>query len=92
MSANAMIALPEPLFEKVAQRANTAGLSAEQWIEFAVSERLRLEEATSEFFSTRAANASGRSLREILKNVGNNPPMPATNSKFSLRQRPTRSL
>ncbi len=74
MSANAIIALPEPLFEKVVQRATTAGLSAELWIEFAVSERIRLEEATSDFFTTRAAHASGRSLREILKNVGNNPP------------------
>ncbi len=74
MSSNAMIALPEPLVERVAKRANTAGLSAEQWIEFAVTERVRLEEKTSDFFAARASLASGRSIREILKNVGDHPP------------------
>jgi acyl-CoA hydrolase len=73
MSAHSMIALPEPLVERVAKRANTAGLSTEQWIEFAVSERVRLEEETSEFFTARASMASGRSIREILKGVGENP-------------------
>jgi len=75
-SANATFALPESLAEKVAQRANSAGLSAEQWIEAAVAERIRLEEQTSAFFAPRAAKASGRSLREILQNVGDNPPDP----------------
>jgi hypothetical protein len=69
-----MIALPEPLIERVAKRANVAGLSAEQWIASAVSERVRLEEETAEFFAARASLASGRSIREILKDVGENPP------------------
>ncbi len=73
MSAHTRIAFPEPLFKRVAKRASTAGLSAEQWIEFAVSERVRLEEETSEFFAARASLASGRSIREILKDVGDNP-------------------
>jgi hypothetical protein len=41
-----------------------------------LSERVRLEEETAEFFAPYAARASGRSLREILKNVGDHPPMP----------------
>jgi hypothetical protein len=69
-----MIALPEPLVERVAKRANVAGLSPEQWIASAVSERVRLEEETAEFFAARASLASGRSIREILKDVGENPP------------------
>jgi hypothetical protein len=69
-----MIALPEPLIERVAKRAHVAGLSAEQWIASAVSERVRLEEETAEFFAARASLASGRSIREILKDVGENPP------------------
>jgi hypothetical protein len=69
-----MIALPEPLFDRVAKRASMAGVSAEQWIASAVSERVRLEEETSEFFAARASLASGRSIREILKGVGDNPP------------------
>jgi len=36
----------------------------------------RLEQETVEFFNARASQASGRSLREILKDVGNNPPDP----------------
>ncbi len=76
MSANATIALPESLLERVAQRANSAGLSAEQWVEVAISERIRIEEETAAFFAARASHASGRSLREILKDVGNNPPDP----------------
>jgi len=76
MSANASIALPESLLEKVAQRAGSAGLSAERWVEVALQDRIRLEEETAQFFEARASRASGRSLREILKNVGNNPPDP----------------
>ena len=76
MSANSNIALPDDLFEKVVHRADSAGLSTEQWIKVALSERVRLEEETAEFFVPYAARASGRSLREILKNVGDNPPMP----------------
>jgi len=76
MSANPVIALPKSLFAKVAERANSVGLSSEQWIEVAVSERIRIEEQTSEFFAARAARATGRSLSEILKNVGDNPPDP----------------
>jgi hypothetical protein len=71
-----MIALPESLLEKAARRASSLGVSTEQWLEKVVSERLRLEEKTAEFFAARAARASGRSLSDILKNVGNNPPDP----------------
>jgi hypothetical protein len=73
MSATATIALPKSLFEKVVQRAKSARLSPEQWVEVALRERIRLEQETAEFFDARA---SGRSLREILKDVGNNPPDP----------------
>ena len=69
-------ALPESLLHEAARRAETLGVSTEQWLETTVAERIRLEQKTAEFFSARAANASGRPLAEILKNVGNNPPDP----------------
>jgi len=56
-----------------ATTANSADLSAEQWV-VALAERIRREEVTAAFFAPYAASASGRSLREILLNVGNNPP------------------
>jgi len=77
MSASSpMIALPEPLMKQAAMRAGSLGVSTEQWLETAVSEKIRLEEQTSAFFAERASRASGRSLSEILENVGNNPPDP----------------
>jgi hypothetical protein len=76
MSATATIALPDSLFQKVVQRAKSARLSAEQWVEVALRERIRLEQETAEFFNAHAARASGRRLGEILDESGNNPPDP----------------
>ncbi len=77
MSASSqMIALPEPLMRQAALRAGSLGVSTEQWLETAVSERIRLEEQTAAFFAERAGKASGRSLSQILEKVGDNPPDP----------------
>jgi DNA-binding FadR family transcriptional regulator len=76
MSASSSIVLPDALLQEAASQADHLGVSTEQWIEVALSERIRLEKETAEFFAARAARASGRSLREILKNVGDNPPDP----------------
>jgi hypothetical protein len=75
-ASNHLIALPEALVHDAAERAGQLGVSTEQWIEVALSERLRLEKMTSEFFAERAARATGRSLGEILDQGGNNPPDP----------------
>jgi hypothetical protein len=76
MSATSQIALPEALLQQAASQANHLGVSTERWIELAVAERLRLENADAEYFRTRAARASGRSLGEILDKGGDNPPDP----------------
>ena len=76
MSAGSSIVLPEALLQEASSHADQLGVSTEKWIEVALSERIRLEKDTAVFFDARAARASGRSLRDILKNVGNHPPDP----------------
>jgi hypothetical protein len=76
MSVTSQIALPESLLREAASQASHLGVSTEQWIEIALAERIRLENADAEYFRTRAARASGRSLGEILDRGGNNPPDP----------------
>jgi hypothetical protein len=75
-TANQLIALPEALVQEAANQANHLGISTEQWIETALAERIRLENADSEYFRARAARASGRSLGEILDQGRDNPPDP----------------
>jgi hypothetical protein len=75
-AASQMIALPESLLSEAAREAGLLGVSTEQWIEAALGERLRLEKKTAEFFSVRAARASGRPLAEILSQGGDNLPDP----------------
>jgi hypothetical protein len=76
MSATSQIALSEALLQEAASQASHLGVSTEQWIEIALAERIRLENADAEYFRTRAARASGRSLGEILDKGGNSPPDP----------------
>jgi hypothetical protein len=77
MSAtNQLIALPEALVQQAASQASHLGVSTEQWIETAVAERIRLENADAEYFGARAARASGRPLGEILDQGRDNPPDP----------------
>jgi hypothetical protein len=77
MSASShFIALPEALVHDAAERAGQLGVSTEKWIELALSERLRVEKMTADFFAVRAARATGRSLGEILDQAGDNPPDP----------------
>jgi hypothetical protein len=77
MSAtNQLIALPEALVQQAASQASHLGVSTEQWIETAVAERIRLENADAEYFRARAARASGRPLGEILDQGRDNPPDP----------------
>jgi hypothetical protein len=77
MSAtNQLIALPEALVQQAANQASSLGVSTEQWIETAVAERIRLENADAEYFRIRAARASGRPLGEILDQGHDNPPDP----------------
>jgi hypothetical protein len=76
MSATSQIALPEALLQQAASQANHLGVSTEQWIELALAEKIRLENADAEYFRARAARASGRSLGEILDKGGDNPPDP----------------
>jgi hypothetical protein len=77
MSASSqLIALPEALLQQAATQADHLGVSTEQWIEVALSERIRLEKETDDFFNARAARATGRSLGEILDRAPNRPPDP----------------
>jgi hypothetical protein len=76
MSATSQVALPEALLQEAASQASNLGVSTERWIEIALAERIRLENADAEYFRARAARASGRSLGEILDGGGNNPPDP----------------
>ena len=71
-----MIALPKSLLQQAASQAIQLGVSTQQWIETARSERIRLEKETAGFFAPYIARASGRSLGEILHKAGNNPPDP----------------
>jgi hypothetical protein len=76
MSTTTQVALPVTLLQKAADQASHLGVSTEQWIELALAERIRLEDADAEYFRIRAARASGRSLGEILDKGGDNPPDP----------------
>lgn len=71
-----LIALPEALLQDAANQANHLGISTEQWIETALAEKIRLENADAEYFRARAARASDRSLGEILDQGHDNPPDP----------------
>ncbi|HZL27704.1 MAG TPA: hypothetical protein VFC39_14355 [Acidobacteriaceae bacterium] len=77
MSASGqMIALPESLLQQAASQANHLGVSTEQWIEIALSERIRIEKETADFFAPYIARASGRTLGELLDQAPDRPPDP----------------
>ena len=70
------VMLPEHIVRAAEVQAQLLGVSTEQWIETAVAERIRLENAGAEYFRARAARASGRTLGEILDQGRDNPPDP----------------
>jgi hypothetical protein len=70
------VELPESIVRAAEVQARLLGVSTEQWIETAVAERIRLENADAEYFRARAARASGRPLGEILDQGRDNPPDP----------------
>jgi hypothetical protein len=75
MSAtNQLISLPEALVQEAANQAIHLGVSTEQWIETALAERIRLENADSDYFQIRASRATSRSLGQILDQGRDNPP------------------
>ena len=76
MSGAASILISADLLEEANRQAEKLGVSTQEWVKLALTERIRLEQETAEFFRQRAARASGRSLSEILNQGGNNPPDP----------------
>jgi hypothetical protein len=75
MSAT-QIALPEALLQQAADQAGRLGVSTERWIELAIAERIRMENADAEFFRQRASRASGKTLGELLDKAPDRPPDP----------------
>ena len=74
--ATSSVTLPDSIVRAAEVQVRLHGVSLEDWISRAVAERLDTQEAVEEYFSVRAAGASGRSLGEILDQVPDNPPDP----------------
>lgn len=77
MSAAAeAISISGELLEEANRQAERLGVTTQEWVKLALTERIRLEQNTAAYFRERAARVSGRSLSEILAKAGNNPPDP----------------
>jgi hypothetical protein len=68
------IAVSDELYRDVSQRADRTGVSTEEWVSSVLSERVRLERQTDDFFDRRAKGASSRTLGELLDKAPNRPP------------------
>jgi hypothetical protein len=66
--------VPDNLMQDAVQSAAREGKSLDQWVRSALEERVRLERSAAEFFSKRAAGATGEDLRWALDNAPNCPP------------------
>jgi hypothetical protein len=70
------ISVPPDLFSDISEEASRAGLDAQQWVTELLARTVKLKHETEAYFRERAARASGRSIRGILSDVPNVPPMP----------------
>lgn len=74
--ATSSVTLPESIVRAAEVQARLRGVSLEEWVSRAVTERLDTDEGACEFFRRRAAGATGDALRRALDAVPDNPPDP----------------
>jgi hypothetical protein len=71
-----LIELPELIRVEASRLADERGVTLQQWVTEAVSDKLRGLELSREFFRLRAKRGSTEDLRAILAKVPDKPPMP----------------
>jgi hypothetical protein len=76
MSATSSVNLPDSIVRAAEVQARLRGVSLEEWVSRAVTERLDTIEGAREFFRRRAAGATREALGRVLDAVPNRPPDP----------------
>jgi len=76
MAATSSVMLPESIVRAAEVQARLRGVSLEDWVSRAVTERLDTPEGAREFFRRRASGATGEGLGRALDAVPNRPPDP----------------
>ncbi len=77
MTADAIaVEIPKPTFEHAQRVAEESGMTAADWISATVSERLREQHLTAEFYRRRALGGDRNALLAILDNAPDADPVP----------------
>lgn len=70
------VELPVRLRDAAEKLAEMEGLSVEEWVTFAIAQKIESAEAVAAFLKHKAGGATGRDLSYYLDRVPNGAPMP----------------
>jgi hypothetical protein len=74
MAATSVVTLPDSVVRAAEVQARLRGVTLEDWISRAVTERLDTNEGAREYFQRRAAGATREDFKRVLDMIPNRPP------------------